>query len=111
MENFTANPLTASNFGLYNLKTFTDPVGLDRNANMYINLAHQPPRAPSRWAAAAASTSRCTSSCWTAYRTERPGNIRGVAAGQMYAATPLVMSGSSKAHICQNTGIAGPRRM
>lgn len=38
VENFTANPLTASNFGLYNLKTFTDPVGLDRNANMYINL-------------------------------------------------------------------------
>lgn len=38
VENFTANPLTASNFGLYSLKAFTDPAGLDRNANMYINL-------------------------------------------------------------------------
>lgn len=37
-DNFAADPSTASGYTISNAKAFTDPAGLDRNANMFISL-------------------------------------------------------------------------
>lgn len=37
-DNFAADPPTASSCSISNAKVFTDPAGLDRNANMHISL-------------------------------------------------------------------------
>ena len=37
-DNFAADPPTASGYTISNAKAFTDPAGLDRNANMFISL-------------------------------------------------------------------------